>query len=460
MLTDEPEEGGMHAIRGAIRVQRNTRDAIVRGTQRLLREILDRNELGEEDVVSAFFTMTPDLDADFPAHAVRRMGWTSTAMLGAQETPVPGAMDRMVRVLLHVRAEGPPRHVYLGEAAAMRPDLAEGEGAPGGEGRAVAPRPPDPSPVDAADGSAAGPDLGTLLVVGLGLVGGSAALALRGGRLFSRVIGHDRDPRALETARRRGAVDATVGPGPGRADRDGDDLDEALARADVVLLALPVDAIAAWLERRGPRLSPGTVVLDVGSTKRETVRALGSLPDGVEAVGTHPMAGSTRTGMGAARPDLFGEAPWALVETARTGDRAREVAEAVVRAAGGRPLWTEPGAHDRAAAATSHVPYLLAATLARHLWGRSDDAPVARLLGPGAADMTRLAGSDPRMMAGILSTNWPAIRTEVEQFRRRLEEAVDELDARRDDPAALQEALATAARAREGLFGGRASDGD
>ena len=407
----------MIAIRGAVRVDRNDREAIFRTTQQLLREMQRRNELEEDDVLSAFFTMTPDLNADFPAYAAREMGWTNTAMLGAQETAVPGAMDRMVRVLVHARGEGPPRHVYLGEAAAMRPDLAE-------EGDAEVPVP------GAADPPAEAPRFGTLLVVGIGLIGGSAALALRRRGLFRAVWGLDRDRRARERALRAGAVDRTIASAAAADGRGAEQVTDALARADVVLLSLPVDALVRWLARWGPHVGRDTVVLDVGSTKRVILRALATLPDGVEAVGAHPMAGSTESGMGAARPDLFHGAPWALVETPRTGDRAREVAEAIVEAVGGRPFWTDAGPHDRATAMTSHLPYLLAATLAHHLDARSGELPVRPLLGPGARDMTRLAASDPGVMAGILATNWSAVREELASFRGRLQNLVDELDGR------------------------------
>lgn len=395
----------MIAIRGAIRVGRNDRDAIFRGTQRLLREIQERNGLGPEDVISVFFTMTPDLNADFPAYAAREMGWTDTAMLGAQETAVPGAMDRMVRVLVHAPGPGPARHVYLGDAAAMRPDLAEE-----GDAEAQGPAP-----------SREPPRFGPLLVVGLGLVGGSAALALRRRGLFSEVLGHDVDAGALDRARRAGAVTETV-----------DSPEEALGRAEVVLLAPPLQGLLDWLERWGPRLPRGTVVLDVGSTKRAVVRAMDALPEGVEAVGAHPMAGSEESGMGAARPDLFHGARWALVETGRTTPRARKVAETVVEAVGGVPFWTAPEHHDRATAATSHLPYVLSAALALHLDGRAADGPVPvrQLLGPGAKDMIRLAGSDPTLMSGILSTNWRELREELRSFTGRLEELVEELDGR------------------------------
>lgn len=418
----------MIAIRGAVRAERNRRDAIFRSTQRMLREIRDRNGLAEDDVLSALYTMTPDLDADFPAYAARALGWEDTAMLGARETAVPGAMDRVIRVLVHARTDGPARHVYLGEAAAMRPDLAED----GDAGATWAGARQEGTP-------AAGARFGALLVVGVGLVGGSAALALRHSGLFREVWGHDRNPGAMERALRAGALDRAVD----RAELSGREgpagRDDALARADAVLMALPVDALVDWLDRHGRRLGRGTVVLDVGSTKRRVVRALEGLPEGVQSVGAHPMTGSTESGMGAARPDLFHGAPWALVETAATGDRARSVAEALVEAVGGHAFWTDAGAHDRATAATSHVPYLLSAALARHLEERSDGLPIRRLLGPGARDMTRLSVSDPDVMSGILATNWSNVLEEVEAFRRELDELVAELASGRSRPGAAPE---------------------
>lgn len=140
------------------------------------------------------------------------------------------------------------------------------------------------------------------------------------------------------------------------------------------------------------------------------------------------MAGSETGGMASARPDLFYGATWALVPTPATGEDAREVAEAIVEGVGGRPMWTDAELHDRTAAVTSHLPYLLSCVLADQLAEGSATGPVPELLGPGAKDMLRLAGSDPAIMAGILATNWSAIGAEAEAFARRLEALVTELD--------------------------------
>ncbi|MFQ5889880.1 MAG: chorismate mutase [Gemmatimonadota bacterium] len=436
----------MIGIRGAIRVESNDRTEIFRATQRLLREMLRRNGLERSRVVSAFFTMTPDLNADFPAYAAREMGWTDVPMLGAQETAVPGALDRMVRILLHADAPGPARHVYLGDAAAMRPDLAHAgdaerfagalsvRGAAGSAPAEVAgdtPRAPSPGPTP--------PALGTLLVVGLGLIGGSLALAVRRSGVCRGVLGTDVDPGAVELARRAGAIDEGATDAPA-----------LLTRAAAVVLAVPVLSAVRWMREHGPRLPAGTVLVDVGSTKRALVTEMDALPPGVEAVGAHPLAGSELSGMGAARPDLFFGATWALVRTKRTGRRAEETARILISAVGGRAFWTGAERHDRAVAATSHLPYLLSAALALNVRDREERDEVARLAGPGLRDMTRLAGSRPSVMAEILRTNWENVLAETERFRRRFEELVASLE--RAMPGDVGPLLERAARAREVLM--------
>jgi chorismate mutase len=113
------------ALRGATTVNDNDAEAILAATDELMREILSRNELGADDLVSCIFTLTPDLDAEFPAVAARRMGLSRVPLLCAREIPVPGALPRVIRVLMHcyppVGVE--PQHVYLGEARGLRLDL-------------------------------------------------------------------------------------------------------------------------------------------------------------------------------------------------------------------------------------------------------------------------------------------------------------------------------------------------
>ena len=112
------------ALRGANEVTENTAEAILSATDKLMREILSRNQLAADDLVSCIFTLTPDLDAQFPAAAARAMGLSSVPLLCAREIPVPGALPNIIRVLIHAYMDRPAEHVYLGEAAKLRLDLA------------------------------------------------------------------------------------------------------------------------------------------------------------------------------------------------------------------------------------------------------------------------------------------------------------------------------------------------
>jgi len=113
----------MFAIRGAVQVERDSAEAIHAAVRALCAGLSRANGLSPSRIVSAIFTLTPDLTADFPARAAREEGWGDVPMICAREIPVPGAPPRICRVLLHVRGNGPPRHVYLGGASALRPDL-------------------------------------------------------------------------------------------------------------------------------------------------------------------------------------------------------------------------------------------------------------------------------------------------------------------------------------------------
>jgi len=115
----------LRALRGAITVEENEADAILTATEELVREVMDRNGLRAEDMVSCLFTCTTDLDAEFPAVAARRLGLSTVPLLCAREIDVPGALPRVIRLLLHCYADpgSQPRHVYLREAVSLRRDL-------------------------------------------------------------------------------------------------------------------------------------------------------------------------------------------------------------------------------------------------------------------------------------------------------------------------------------------------
>jgi chorismate mutase len=113
----------VRGIRGATQIAENTVPAIEDAVVEMCREIERRNLIGPADIVWAIFTVTRDLDADFPARAARAAGWTGVPMICSQEIPVPGSMPRVVRLLIHVDSDGPRHHVYLRGAQALRPDL-------------------------------------------------------------------------------------------------------------------------------------------------------------------------------------------------------------------------------------------------------------------------------------------------------------------------------------------------
>ncbi len=113
----------MRGLRGATQISANTIPAMEEAVVELCREIERRNDIAPKDIVWAIFTVTHDIDADFPARAARVAGWTDVPMICSREIPVPGAMPRVIRVLLHVDGDGPRNHVYLRGAQALRPDL-------------------------------------------------------------------------------------------------------------------------------------------------------------------------------------------------------------------------------------------------------------------------------------------------------------------------------------------------
>jgi prephenate dehydrogenase len=262
----------------------------------------------------------------------------------------------------------------------------------------------------------------SLAILGLGLMGGSLALALRG--RCRAVYGVDPNPQVLAYARQHGVVDhATHDPA------------EVLPEAGLVILASPVSAILSTIAEL-PSLHPGpAVVLDLGSTKSRICQAMERLPARFDPLGGHPMCGKEVSGLANADPALFQGAVFAFTPLARTSLSARALAEQLADAVGARPLWLDPALHDRWAAATSHLPYLLSLCLA--LATPSEARP---LLGPGFRSTARLAGSSPQMMLDILATNRPDVLAALQRFQGELEALAAALQA--EDAQALAALLA------------------
>ena len=387
VATRRRSRSGIAAVRGAVSVDANRPAEILAATTRLLTALAEANSLSPSRIVSALFTTTADLNAEFPAHAARRLGWSDVPMLHAREIPVPGSMHLVVRVLLTVRdVTRPLVPVYLGKAAGLRPDLF-----------GARPR-----------GQRAGRSL-RLALIGVGQIGASLGLALAGKPRWHRV-GWDRDRAALALGRERGALDESA-----RTLRD------ACRRADLAVVATPVDTLPEVIRAASAALPRGAALLDTGSARRGVTEALREASRrGVRAVGGHPIAGNEGRGAKAASAELFRGATFVVLPV--RGD-VPPIVRTLVRDLGAQLRRLAPRPHDRALARTSHLPYLLACTL-RDLGA---DAANAGLSGPGFRDMTRLAHSDPRMAEAYCRANaaeveraWRAMKVGMERRLRRL----------------------------------------
>ena len=277
-------------------------------------------------------------------------------------------------------------------------------------------------------------------LVGLGLMAGSMGLALRERHACQEVIGIARRPETCAEARAMGAVDWATG-----------DLAEGVQNADIVVLATPVRVILRQIREIGPLLRPGTLLLDIGSTKTEVFRAMSRLPDGVQPLGGHPMCGKEMSGLSAADVTLYDDAPFILVPLPHTTERALALGEALARAVRARPIVLAPRRHDRLVAAISHMPYLAAATLVRTAMSVAErDDQVWELVAGGFRDTSRVAASDVTMMLDILLTNRQAVADMMARFRRQLD-TLDDLLASEDETA-LRAWLQTAQEQRKRMY--------
>ena len=266
-------------------------------------------------------------------------------------------------------------------------------------------------------------------ILGLGLVGGSVALAARERRAAGTVVGTGRRRDALDDAVRRGLIDATA------------TIERAVEAADLVILATPVTAMAAQLRRAASHLRPGTLVTDVGSVKGLPAETLpGLLPPGVPYVGSHPMAGSHLRGVEHARGDLFVDAPCVVTATPDTDPRAVERIAAFWERLGARVVHRGPVEHDAEVAWVSHVPHVLAFAFARSLVAAPETA--GRLGGSGFRDFTRIAQSDAELWSDILVANAKSIAGPLREVAEELRHFAVDLES--GDVEALESSIAQA----------------
>lgn len=260
-----------------------------------------------------------------------------------------------------------------------------------------------------------------IAIVGMGLIGTSLGMALRGADPKSdglgevQVLGYDADKEHTKEARARLAIDIVA-----------DSLAAALKGTHVVILAVPVQTMPTVLREIAPHLETGTVVTDVCSTKAQVAAwAAELLPAANPFVGGHPMAGKDASGPKAATPELFRGAVYCLCPSVTTPPEAIAICEAIAERAGAKTYFIEPVEHDAYVAGISHMPFVLAASLVNMTSRAASWREMSALAATGFRDTTRLASGDVTMHRDIVMTNRIALE-------RWLTESIDELTAFKD----------------------------
>ena len=240
-------------------------------------------------------------------------------------------------------------------------------------------------------------------IAGLGLMGGSLAMALRG--RVSSIVGYEKRILTRQIALREGIVDEVAEELlPGEPD------------VDLLVLATPVRNILDTLGRL-PQLWPaGCPVIDLGSTKQAIVRAMDALPDGFTAIGGHPMCGRETAGLASAAADLYRDQLFVLCPSHRTTRELESTALALIESVGGHAIRLDAAEHDEIVAVISHLPSIAAAALMQvavheRQW---------RISASGFRDASRLAGTDPKMLLDVLMTNRAAILTALNNYTSEL----------------------------------------
>ena len=249
--------------------------------------------------------------------------------------------------------------------------------------------------------------IGKLVVCGVGLIGGSFALALRAAGAVDRIVGVGRSVGALERARELGVIDDFE-----------TDWAVALDGADMVLLAAPVGQMDGIMAAMAPHLAPGVVVTDAGSTKRDVIEAAYRHLDArlSHVVPAHPIAGAEKSGVDAAFAELYRDRKVVLTALPENAPEAVALVRAGWEACGASVVDMAPQDHDRVFAAVSHLPHLLAFWLVHDLAGRANAELLFSHAASGFRDFTRIAGSHPEMWRDICIANRQALLGELDQY--------------------------------------------
>lgn len=280
----------------------------------------------------------------------------------------------------------------------------------------------------------------TLALVGVGLIGGSLALALRRAGAVTRVVGFDRDRAALEQGTALGVIDTAA-----------DSVSEAVKGADLVAVAVPVRAIGPVLHDVALTLEPHAVVTDVGSTKEDVVRiAREELRERfARFVPGHPIAGREVSGVEAALADLFRGARVVLTPVEETAPDAVDTVRSAWEAAGAKVVTAAAADHDRIFAAVSHLPHILAFALVSEIASRGNAQDLLGFAAGGFRDFTRIAASSPEMWRDVALQNRQALLGEIDAYQARL--AIFRELIEKGDGQGLQRLMAEARSTRQSM---------
>lgn len=255
-------------------------------------------------------------------------------------------------------------------------------------------------------------EFGKVVIFGVGLIGGSFALALKKARAVEEIVGFGRRPAALQEAVDLGVIHrAGINPA------------HELGNADLILLATPVGQIPQILESIAPYLSPHTIITDGGSTKADVVIAARSIlkHKAAQFVPAHPIAGSENSGPAAARPDLYEGRKVIVTPMPENSDETLDRVKRAWSLCGAEIYELDPVKHDEVFAAVSHLPHLLAFALVEDLARREDVEVYFKYAGSGFRDFTRIAASHPEMWRDICIANRRALIVELERYQSRLD---------------------------------------
>lgn len=284
--------------------------------------------------------------------------------------------------------------------------------------------------------------LDTVAIVGVGLIGGSFAAALRARGLAKRIVGAGRSRATLMQARQLGLIDDIL------------DLSEAARQADLIFLAAPVGAMASLFEQMLPTLNPQALITDGGSTKADVAeaayRSLGGRVG--QFLPGHPIAGAEASGPQAARADLYESRVVVLTPLPENTPEQRARLERIWQACGAKVVNMDVQAHDRALASVSHVPHFLSSAYMHQVLASDDADERLALAGTGFRDFTRIAAGSAELWRDIFLANREAVLAELALVRESLEQA--ETALREQDGQTLLQFLERAAVARR-LWGSR-----